>query len=148
MGFPKAISFFQGMVYGIFQTGKDLRGATVTDIVKKNFDGANFNEKKFTITADVVIFGHTHCADMPRKILELDNLPADYKGHSKVYFCNTGDWERVEGKQLEPPCPYKDTFVYIDHDGLFLLRWEDCGGGKIHNIQNISAASLMQKGNP
>jgi len=61
-----------------------------------------------TITADVIVFGHTHIPEIS---------PPNVGGTGKR-FVNTGSW-------LASDVLAYDTFAYIGKDGPRLLRWDD-----------------------
>jgi len=73
-----------------------------------------YKKQKDTVTADVVVFGHTHFASSYR------GSRAGW-GKEKI-FVNTGSWvgadEEIDGKMR-----YSNTFVYIDNRGAHILRW-------------------------
>lgn len=82
---------------------------TIWAIVKYGF--WKIDEGK-DITADIVVFGHTHLADDSRRLF--CNDPVIGKR-----FINTGAWSYNENDN--PRGSY--TFVYIDKDGPLLCRW-------------------------
>jgi hypothetical protein len=118
-----------------------------------------FRPDKFTLTANVVIFAHTHCAGRM-----LFTIPADGEKPHSFFLINSGGWVRVksveeradilkrfkniltrfkiifvDGWFYRPlsrmPCPKElldnDSFVYIDADAVQLMKWvEDEREGK------------------
>ncbi len=81
-----------------------------------------YKEKKDTIDADFVVFGHTHFASS----CELKSK----KG--KKLFINSGCWtgkdDNINGKMR-----YTNTFIYIDEGGAYIMKW--LGQGKINCIE-------------
>ncbi len=75
-----------------------------------------YKEQKDTVTADVVVFGHTHFASSYR------GSRAGW-GKEKI-FVNTGSWVGVD-EEIDGEMRYSNTFVYIDDGGAHIFRWND-----------------------
>jgi UDP-2,3-diacylglucosamine pyrophosphatase LpxH len=75
-----------------------------------------YKEQKDTVTADVVVFGHTHFASSYRG-------SRGGWGKEKI-FVNTGSWVGVD-EDIDGEMRYSNTFVYIDDGGAHILRWND-----------------------
>jgi UDP-2,3-diacylglucosamine pyrophosphatase LpxH len=86
---------------GIVGTSKYLN---VGDLINLHY----YRQVKDTITADVVVFGHTHVPEIS---------PPNVGGTGKR-FVNTGSW-------LNSDVLAYDTFAYIGQDGPRLFRWDD-----------------------
>jgi predicted phosphodiesterase len=71
-------------------------------------NGHYYRQGKDTITADVIVFGHTHVPELS---------PALEAAKGKM-FVNTGSW--IEGNFFQ-----YDTFAYVDENGPQLLQWDD-----------------------
>jgi hypothetical protein len=138
---PKGISFLQRPVYNFFKAKYKVKNKPVEKVISGNFVGHYFDPEQLPMTANVIIFGHTHCVEWPKKITLLD-LPKDYPGPAEVLFYNTGCWERDSKQQKNSPCSYKDTFVYIDTEGVYLMRWDDTSG-KIENLYYHSKERIL-----
>ncbi len=68
--------------------------------------------------AEVLVFGHTHVAEsFPKDRAGLRDA-WDRDEEKPVLMMNTGSWVS-EGDQRN------DCFVYIDHDGVASMRWDD-----------------------
>ncbi|AGB03388.1 metallophosphoesterase [Methanoregula formicica] len=140
---PILVVSLQKKFYSFWQKTTSIKGSDVEKIIPKEKSSASdFNPEKYSLTADVVVFGHTHCANMPESKHFVRKKSQEYTGPERVFFCNTGDWERDPAMPLTKECPFKETFVYIDHDGLFLMRWDDKGKEKIQFIKRIPAAMI------
>ncbi len=107
---PRIVTFSMRGFYNKFRKSKDK---SAEEIVKENY----FNLEKDTIDANVVVFGHTHQAStyLP---------PADELTRHKL-FVNTGCWVKEKDRDV-------NTFVYINSNGVYLLKW--IGGGRIECI--------------
>ncbi len=68
----------------------------------------HYDNKKDVIDADVVVFGHTHVAGTYL-------LQKDWRDKKKL-FINTGCWVNEKIDDI-------NTFVYIDENGPYLLKW-------------------------
>jgi UDP-2,3-diacylglucosamine pyrophosphatase LpxH len=75
-----------------------------------------YKEQKDTVTADVVVFGHTHFASSYR------GSRAGW-GKEKI-FVNTGSWVGVD-EEIDGEMRYSNTFVYIDDSRAHIIRWND-----------------------
>ncbi len=111
---PRLIGCAQRKVYSHFAS----RDKSVEEVLK---DG--FVDERDTITANVVVFGHTHRAGYAKKTFTPSGNPAQERSKEKL-FVNTGCW--VDTGDTRPV----DTFVYINRTGLYLLKWK--GPGKIN----------------
>lgn len=104
---PRLIGCVQRGVYNVFKS----RDKTVEEVLN---DG--FVPDRDSVTADVVVFGHTHRAGFLVKKTG-DGSPTG--GSPLKFFVNTGCW--MDTGDNRPV----DTFVYIDRTGLYLLDWEN-----------------------
>jgi predicted phosphodiesterase len=115
------VIFFISLDTGKFRTLIDFlqyrtkaKGMPIWGIVDTGFWKV---EEGKNITADVVVFGHTHRAD---------DSKSRYCSRPGKRFINSGSWEhqRVSKhhgtRKCEDPCY---TFVYIDEAGPLLCRW-------------------------
>lgn len=75
-----------------------------------------YKEQKDTVTADVVVFGHTHFASSYR------SSRAGW-GKEKI-FVNTGSWVGTDEK-IDGEMRYSNTFVYIDDHRAHIIRWNN-----------------------
>ena len=75
-----------------------------------------YKEQKDNVTADVVVFGHTHFASSYR------GSRAGW-GKEKI-FVNTGSWVGVD-EEIDGEMRYTNTFVYIDDQRAHIIRWND-----------------------
>ena len=117
---PRIITSSMRGFYNRFRKSKDK---SAEEIVKENY----FNLKKDTIDANVVVFGHTHQAST--------YLPGADELLKHKLFVNTGCWVNEKGRDV-------NTFVYIDPDGVYLLKW--AGGGKIDCISHFTNQDIMR----
>ncbi|MDF0589950.1 UDP-2,3-diacylglucosamine diphosphatase [Candidatus Methanocrinis natronophilus] len=110
---PAVVTKSQRRIYDI----KKPKDKTARQIIEEKF----YQEQKDTITADVVVFGHTHFA-------------SSYQGEAgkKKLFINSGSWvgedEEIDGKMR-----YSNTFIYIDEAGAHILRWK---GGVVEPLES------------
>jgi hypothetical protein len=120
---PGVVVHLQRIVYDLIKS----KDKTVEEIINSGY----YKKDKDTIDADVVVFGHTHFAGS--YILNEDK-------RSKT-FINTGCWigkdDVINGKQR-----YANTFVYIDENGAYIMKWQGCG-----NIRFIEAFPEVNSGN-
>ena len=70
------------------------------------------------ITADTIVFGHTHFADDSK-----DRYSPEY--HKR--FVNSGSWGDMEENDDGEILQKQNTFVYIDAEGPILFRWPEGG---------------------
>lgn len=82
----------------------------IEELISKGY----YDRKKDTITADVVIYGHTHVPEISK--------PGIAKSIGKT-LVNTGSWVS------DPNPTEKNTLVVIDKEGALLLKWEGKKGG-------------------
>jgi UDP-2,3-diacylglucosamine pyrophosphatase LpxH len=139
---PKVFEFLQRDVYNWWTREKKVKNKTPTEVIKGNFERKKgsytfFDPKKYTMKANVVVFGHTHCAGRPIHVAS-DRFEKNYEGPSVVYFYNTGCWENDSNKpkRKDDECSPVDTFVYIDTDGIFLLKWDDAEGRILYRMHH------------
>jgi hypothetical protein len=78
--------------------------------------------QKDTVTADVVVFGHTHFA-------------SSYIGGSgkEKLFINSESWVG-EDEVIDGLDRYSNTFVYIDEAQAHILRWND---GEVESVETL-----------
>jgi hypothetical protein len=151
---PKIFAYAKREAYNRIKT----RDKTVLQVIGKDDKEQRqyFRPQKFTLGANVVIFGHTHCAGK-----ELYTIPINEKNPQagkSIFLINSGGWVRVKSKKEprpeEPsdPCKYHlDTFVYIDADWVRLLKWvEDeregkpCSG-RVEIISSVGRDSVLAR---
>jgi UDP-2,3-diacylglucosamine pyrophosphatase LpxH len=110
---PAVVTKSQRRIYDI----KKPKDKTARQILEENF----YQKQKDTITADVVVFGHTHFA-------------SSYQGAAgkKKLFINSGSWvgedEEIDGKMRYPNTP-----TYIDEAGAQILRWKE---GEVEAVES------------
>jgi hypothetical protein len=152
---PKIFAYAKRATYNRIK----VRDKTVEQVVGKDDKEQRryFRPENFTIGANVVIFGHTHCAGKyPFTIPDISDNPQRGK---HFYLINSGGWVRVNStKEPRPgvpadPCKdHIDTFVYIDANGALLMKWvEDQAEGKpckgrVRVISHVPRSALLQSG--
>ncbi len=106
---PRIFTYLQTRVWQHLKRrlAKKPKYKNISHIVKEGY----YDRGKDTIVADVVIYGHTHIAEIS---------PPEVRARLGKAFVNTGSW--VEDAQQNE----KNTVVCIDENGLLLLKW----GGK------------------
>ena len=105
--FPRLITSSYGVFWPCMKRILSIskKGKSVEDVVRARY----LKIKGQFIKADTIVFGHTH-------------IPGSYymKGEDKL-FINTGCWvEECEETK-------RNTFLYIDDEGAFLLKWDQNG---------------------
>jgi UDP-2,3-diacylglucosamine pyrophosphatase LpxH len=140
MAVPKFFGYFQRDFYTRWTRAKKAKDKTPKEVITGNFEGKKgnfvfFDPKKYTLKANVVVFGHTHCAADPYHAAASDLFAKDYAGPKEVFFYNAGCWENDSKlpKEGSDECRHTDTLVYIDTDGIFLMRWDDAQGKIINS---------------
>ena len=152
---PKFVAFLQRDAWDWYTRAKKAKDKTPEEVIKGNFEGKKFGHsffdpKKYTLKANVVVFGHTHCSGRPVHVKASDSIAQGYEDLQGVFFYNTGCWVKDLSKmpRNDDSCRDRDTFVYIDTDGIYLLKW-DCGEIKyIHHNTAFQIAPLARSGSP
>ncbi len=98
-----------------FYDAKKPKDKTAEQIIEDEY----YQEQKDTVEADVIVFGHTHFA-------------SSHVGKKKL-FINSGCWVG-EDSIIDDKQRYTNTFVYIDENGAYILKW---GKGKIACIEDF-----------
>ncbi len=98
-----------------FYDAKKPKDKTAEQIIEAEY----YQEQKDTVVADVIVFGHTHFA-------------SSYVGKKKL-FINSGCWVG-EDSIIDDKQRYTNTFVYIDENGAYILKWSK---GKIACIESF-----------
>jgi len=91
---------------------------TAEEVIKSG----HYQERKDTIDAEVVVFGHTHFASS----YELQSEAR------KKLFLNSGCWVGTDA-ELNGKRRYINTFMYLNESGAYILKWH--GSGKIYCIE-------------
>ena len=99
---PRICTYLQTKIWERIRKPK---GRRVLEVLKEGY----YRLKKDKIGANVVVFGHTHLADL----VFLEN--------EKKFFCNTGHWTSEEMKN---DIYGSNNFVYIDENGIYLMKWK------------------------
>ena len=108
---PAIIAKSQRTVYNL----RKPKDKTAEQIIEDEY----YQEQKDTVVADVIVFGHTHFA-------------SSHVGRKKL-FINSGCWVGEDGI-IDDKQRYTNTFVYIDENGAYILKWRD---GKIACIEDF-----------
>lgn len=148
---PKIFAYVKRQAYN----GIKARDKTVEQVVGKDDKKQRlyFKPEKFTLKADVVIFGHTHCAGKKTFIIPFTSTSPQAGKH--VYLFNSGGWVRVEprkepqsGEPKDPCKDHLDTFVYIDAEGTSLMKWvedeEKPCKGRVQIISHVPPSELLK----
>jgi len=103
--FPAMVTKGQRKIYNLSKP----KDKTARQVLEDEY----YKEQKDTVTAEVVVFGHTHFA-------------SSYRGGSgkEKIFVNTGSWVGVD-EEIDGEMRYSNTFVYIDDQRAHILRWND-----------------------
>lgn len=104
---PRLFTYLQGTIwrrFGQLVTNKP-KHLDISGLVDKNY----YNKKKDTMTASVIVFGHTHIPEI--------SSPEITKKLGKTLI-NTGSWisDNISTE--------KNTLLSIDRKGAMLLKWE------------------------
>ncbi len=106
---PTLFAWIKNPIYRLFSA----RNRSTEEIYRNAMHG-----RLYRYRAEVLVFGHTHVAESyPRNRAGLRDT-RDRDGEKPVLMMNTGSW--VSGVDMK-----NDSFVYIDHDGVGLMRWDD-----------------------
>jgi hypothetical protein len=148
---PRIFAYVKREVYNRIKA----RDMTVDQVVGKDDQEQRlyFKPERFTLGADVVIFGHTHCAGKQLYTIPLNSENPQAGRH--VYLFNSGGWVRGNsGKEPKPgtpkdPCKdHLDTFVYIDAEGTSLMKWveeETSCKGSVRIISHVPRSALLRE---
>jgi len=112
---PGVVANTQRKFYNMFKSTDKTAEQIITD---KYY----YKKDKDTIEADIVVFGHTHFAS---------SYGPNPDTRNKL-FINTGCFYGKE-KKIDGKMRYANTFIYIDDDGAYIMRWQ--GLGKIECIE-------------
>lgn len=107
---PGIIAHTQGSLYDATKP----KNLTVERVIKEKYYQKNGEPD----TIDTIIFGHTHFASS--HVLKT--------GSKEILFINSGCWTE-EDKEVHGTMKHVNTFIYINSEGAFLLKWE--GSDKI-----------------
>ena len=135
---PGIVAHTQKLIYSFTNPKDKTAKEVITDKYYKN--------KKDTIKADFVVFGHTHFASSydPEEDKNHSKKGKKQKPWEKLFF-RSGKREAVEKKFINSGCwvgadenidgkkRYTNTFIYIDETGAYILIWR--GFGKIDCIE-------------
>ncbi|RPJ79433.1 MAG: hypothetical protein EHM20_01430 [Alphaproteobacteria bacterium] len=118
---PGIVAHTQKIIYEF----TNPRDKTAEEVITNNY----YKEKKDTIQAEVVVFGHTHFASY------YPSDTSEKKGEKKKkLFVNSGCWVGTD-EDLNGKMRYANTFIYIDKSQAYILKW--CGSGKIDCIDIV-----------
>jgi predicted phosphodiesterase len=82
----------------------------IENVIKKRYKA----KKGGKIDADIIVFWHTHNAGYYQKELKKDER----------LFINTGCWVKLSKNCIEKGA-IPNTFLYIDTETLYLLKWNE-----------------------
>jgi len=148
---PRVFAFAKREAYNRIKT----RDMTVAEVIGKDDEEQRlyFRPEQFTLGANVVIFGHTHCAG--KQLFTIPVNSRNPRSGKHLYLFNSGCWvrnnARKEPQPGEPTDPCKDhldTFVYIDADGTSLMKWveeEKTCKGSVSTISHVPRSALLRE---
>lgn len=106
---PTLFAWVKNPIYTLFSA----RNRSTEEIYRNAMHG-----RLYRYRAEVLVFGHTHVAESyPRDRAGLRDTQ-ERDGEKPVLMMNTGSWVSAVDTR-------DDSFVYIDHDGVGLMRWDD-----------------------
>jgi len=87
-----------------------IKCTPIENVITKRYKAT----KGKNIDANIIVFGHTHNAGYYPKELKKDER----------LFINTGCWVDISEKKCKEKGAIPNTFLYIDTEALYLLKWD------------------------
>ena len=106
---PKVVTFLNTEIWRRIPGTIVKKCKPIEEVIKKRYNA----KKGGKIDADIIVFGHTHNAGY---------YPKEPKKDEKM-FINTGCWVKLSKKCIEKEAAIPNTFLYIDTESLYLLKW-------------------------
>ncbi|CAD7766964.1 MAG: hypothetical protein DNFNHJIP_00369 [Candidatus Argoarchaeum ethanivorans] len=123
--FPKVVTFLNTEIWRRMPGTIVKKCKCVEEVIKERY----VDKKGEKIDADIIVFGHTHNAGYYQKEPEKNGR----------LFINTGCWVKLSKKCIEREAAISNTFLYIDAESLYLLKWdeENAAKGEIECIKDF-----------
>ncbi len=107
LSIPRVFTYLQTTVWS--RVTRVLSDKPKYKDINRIIDEGYYDPKRDSSKADVIVYGHTHIPEICREAI---------RRRLGKTFVNTGSWVRGERGEV-------NTLVYIDSNGLLLLRWND-----------------------
>lgn len=104
---PKVVTWAATKFWDLF----GIKCTPIENVIKKRYNAT----KGKNIDANITVFGHTHNAGY---------YPKELKNEERL-FINTGCWVDISEKKCKEKGAIPNTFLYIDTEALYLLKWNE-----------------------
>jgi len=106
---PKVVTFLNTEIWRRIPGTIVKKCKPIEAVIKERYEA----KKGKNIDADIIVFGHTHNAGYYQK---------EPKNDERL-FINTGCWVKLSKNCIENEKAIPNTFLYIDTEALYLLKW-------------------------
>lgn len=106
---PKVVTFVNTEIWRRIPGTIVKKCKPIEEVIKKRYKA----KKGKNIDADIIVFGHTHNPGYYQKEPKKDER----------LFINTGCWVKLSKNCIENEKAIPNTFLYIDTEALYLLKW-------------------------
>lgn len=122
---PKVVTFLNTEIWRRIPGTIVKKCKPIEEVIKERY----VDKKGGKIDADIIVFGHTHNAGYYQKEPKKDER----------LFINTGCWVKLSKKCIEKEAAIPNTFLYIDTESLYLLKWdkEKVAKGEIKCVEDF-----------
>ncbi|NMG83297.1 MAG: hypothetical protein GIS02_03710, partial [Methanosarcinales archaeon] len=108
---PKVVTFLNTEIWRRMPGTIVKKCKCVEEVINERY----VDKKGEKMDADIIVFGHTHNAGYYQK----------KPGNNEKLFINTGCWVELSKKCMEREAAIPNTFLYIDAESLYLLKWDE-----------------------
>ena len=122
---PKVVTFLNTEIWRRIPGTIVKKCKPIEEVIKERY----VDKKGEKIDANIIVFGHTHNSGY---------YPKEPKKNERL-FINTGCWVKLSKKCIEKEKAIPNTFLYIDTESLYLLKWdkEKVAKGEIKCVEDF-----------